>query len=109
MVNEAETEAKMPKAWRVTMFSQGCEASIGDERQPTDTILGRARCKSGWGEYLEYFLDAVVDDEEDEDTLAAENEVVADANVTQELHRAERPRWDGASRWRILDRKTEAA
>ena len=53
--------------------------------------------------HLNAFLDAVVEDEEDEDALAGEHKVVPDRHITDQLDGTEGPGWDGATSGRELN------
>ena len=53
--------------------------------------------------YLNNLLNCVVEDEEDEDTLAGEHKPVSSGYITKQFDRSEGPRWNGTTSWRKLN------
>ena len=56
--------------------------------------------------YLQNLLDDVVDDKEDKDALAHHHKIVIARDITDQLDRAEVPRWDGATGGWELDQQS---
>lgn len=54
---------------------------------------------------LNYFLDGIVDDEDDEETFTSHDEMVHSRNVSDQFQGTEIERWNASSGWWVFEKK----